>query len=77
MMRAENRTLHEAETALGSVGMRKATKLREFICRMVYGVVIGKFPSYFFVGCQFISHQMRRAANRRDDLFAKKQGISK
>src|SRR3984893_18577150 len=46
----EHRTLHEAETALGSIGMCKAAKLGEFICRVVYGAVIGKLLAYFFVG---------------------------
>src|SRR3984893_17594602 len=75
MMRAENRALHEAETTLGRVGMRKTTKLREFICRMVHGAVVGKLLSYFFIGRQFVCHKMRFAANCRDDLFAKRFGF--
>ena len=44
MMRAKYRALHKAETALGGVRMRKATKLRKFICRVVspHGVVVCK-----------------------------------
>ena len=70
MMRTIYGALHETETTFCGVGMREAAKLGEFICRVVYRAVIGKLLSYFFVRCQFVSHQMRLAANRRDDLFA-------
>jgi hypothetical protein len=75
MMPAEYGAFHKAETALGSIGMHEATKLRKLICRVVHGAVIGKLLSYVFVGRQFVSHQMRFAADCRDDLFAKGFGF--
>ena len=47
MMRAEYGAFHKAETTFRSVGMRKATKLHEFICRVVHGAMIGELFSYF------------------------------
>ena len=49
MVRAEHRTLHEAETALCGVGMHEAAKLGEFVRRVINGAVIRKLPSYFFI----------------------------
>src|SRR5580704_16769456 len=42
---------------------------------MVHRAVVGEFLSYFFVGRQFVSHQVRLAADRCDDLFAKRFGF--
>jgi hypothetical protein len=39
MMRAENRTLHEAETTLGCIDVNKTAKAHIFVGRMVNGAM--------------------------------------
>jgi hypothetical protein len=75
MVCAEDGAFHKAEAAFGRVDMGKAAKARILIRRMVHGVMVGEFPAYFFVGRQFISHQVRLAAYRFDDLFAERFGF--
>src|ERR1700730_10441524 len=50
MVRAENRALHETETAFGCVGMHEASQFGELICRVVHGAMVCEFFAYFFVG---------------------------
>jgi hypothetical protein len=75
MMRAEHGALHKAETTLRGINVNEAAEPDIFIGAVVHRAVVCEFLADFFVGRQFVCHQMRLAANCRDDLFAKRFGF--
>jgi hypothetical protein len=72
MVRAKHGAFHQAETAFGRVDMNEPAKADIFIDTVVHRAVVGELLADFFVGCQFVGHKVRFAANCRDDLFAKR-----
>src|SRR5262245_36918146 len=75
MMRTEYCALHEAEPAFGSVDVRKAGHAHIFVSRMVDRRVTGKVLANSDVGSEFVSHQMRLAADDFVDCFLERLGF--
>ena len=63
MMRAENRTLHKAETTLGSVDMHETAKADIFIGGMVHGAMVCVFLADLLIRREFVSHTVRMRVN--------------